>query len=329
MEQDAEGKWWMTYLYRDPEVVKRQQAIEKKEKIQLDEEERLTKLIEKQRKKALEEGVGAGEDGLGGGEDENAEIEKQMLDENAAPIKLAIEPMKTITKKDKKGFKPIVNPFDQGTVKSDSESEEERKVESKSINAREMDDYDGEDDKSTLRSAGSKRKRESGDEGREKGKQRAVSSFKGTLPSSTIVHSSSSSSSSHPSSSFSSSYRSSSSSSSSSSSDALEAIKRQQEIRRESENRRDYWLAEGIVVKVVHKDLGNGKYHRKKGVVQKVADKYIGTVKLFDIGAVLALDQQYLETVIPNIGGRYVTTKGDRESVCALEKIGHLRNEFC
>ncbi|PNF42688.1 DNA/RNA-binding protein KIN17 [Cryptotermes secundus] len=82
---------------------------------------------------------------------------------------------------------------------------------------------------------------------------------------------------------------------------ALGEIIKDEENKRERINRKDYWLVEGIVVKVMAKCLGD-KYHRKKGVVTGVPDKCVATVCMLDSGHKLKLDQEHLETVIPAIG---------------------------
>ena len=58
------------------------------------------------------------------------------------------------------------------------------------------------------------------------------------------------------------------------------------------------WLAKGIVVRILDKTIGDGKYYRKKGVVKKVVDRFGAKLKM-DGGEKLVLDQQALETVIP------------------------------
>lgn len=82
---------------------------------------------------------------------------------------------------------------------------------------------------------------------------------------------------------------------------ALDEIKEQQEKEKEEKNRKDYWLTEGIVVKVITKSIGE-EFYKQKGVVREVIDKYVAVVKLFESGKKLKLDQEHLETVIPAIG---------------------------
>lgn len=61
--------------------------------------------------------------------------------------------------------------------------------------------------------------------------------------------------------------------------------------------RKDYWLRTGIVVKVLNKKVGGGKYYKKKGRIRKVIERYVGEVKMLDTGDRLRVDQEDLETV--------------------------------
>ncbi|XP_050542524.1 DNA/RNA-binding protein KIN17 [Daktulosphaira vitifoliae] len=89
---------------------------------------------------------------------------------------------------------------------------------------------------------------------------------------------------------------------------ALEEII-QQETKKKNYMRKDYWLIENIVVKVITKTLGLD-YLGKKGVVIKVIDKYGCMVKLFEPKVKLKLDQNHVETVIPNVGGKVMIVNG-------------------
>ncbi|KAI4318914.1 hypothetical protein MLD38_032569 [Melastoma candidum] len=77
----------------------------------------------------------------------------------------------------------------------------------------------------------------------------------------------------------------------------------EEEKKKEKFNRKDYWLYEGIVVKVMSKALAGNGYYKQKGVVKKVIDKYIGEIEMIETKHVLRVDQEELETVIPQIGG--------------------------
>eukprot|EP01116_Phalansterium_solitarium_P022759 TRINITY_DN7635_c0_g1_i2.p3 TRINITY_DN7635_c0_g1~~TRINITY_DN7635_c0_g1_i2.p3 ORF type:complete len:184 (+),score=38.00 TRINITY_DN7635_c0_g1_i2:1102-1653(+) len=92
--------------------------------------------------------------------------------------------------------------------------------------------------------------------------------------------------------------------------DSLKEIMREEELKKERINRKPYWIAENIVVKVMNKGLADGKYYKQKGVVSKVIEKYIGVVKMIESRDVLKIDQDQLETVLPNIGGRVLILNG-------------------
>jgi len=82
------------------------------------------------------------------------------------------------------------------------------------------------------------------------------------------------------------------------------------------------WLQKGIVVKVVAKSLGE-KYYKKKGVVKELLeDGYVGLIVMNDTAAKLKLDQEHLETVIPQEGRDVVILSGKyRGEVAILRKI--------
>uniref|UniRef100_A0A8C2VFE9 DNA/RNA-binding protein KIN17 n=1 Tax=Chinchilla lanigera TaxID=34839 RepID=A0A8C2VFE9_CHILA len=86
-------------------------------------------------------------------------------------------------------------------------------------------------------------------------------------------------------------------------------------------SRTDYWLQPEIVVKIITKKLGE-KYHKKKGIVKEVIDKYTAVVKMIDSGDKLKLDQTHLETVIPAPGKRILVLNGGyRGNEGTLESI--------
>lgn len=100
---------------------------------------------------------------------------------------------------------------------------------------------------------------------------------------------------------------------------ALEAIIEDEETKKERRNRKDYWLVEGIVVKVVAKSLGD-KYYKKKGVVTEVPSKYVAAVSMLDSGHKLKLDQAHVETVIPAVGRPVLVVNGAYRGCSAILK---------
>ncbi|XP_012497630.1 PREDICTED: DNA/RNA-binding protein KIN17 [Propithecus coquereli] len=80
-------------------------------------------------------------------------------------------------------------------------------------------------------------------------------------------------------------------------------------------------IMEEIIVKIITKKLGD-KYHKKKGIVKEVIDKYTAVVKMIDSGDKLKLDQTHLETVIPAPGKRILVLNGGyRGNEGTLESI--------
>eukprot|EP01080_Neovahlkampfia_damariscottae_P002116 gene2116-1983_t len=101
----------------------------------------------------------------------------------------------------------------------------------------------------------------------------------------------------------------------------LTSIIQEEEKRKEKRNRRDYWLHEGIIVKIMSK-IESKKYYKKKGKVLKVIDNYVGEIEMSDSKDVLRIDQSDLETVIPKIGNEVMIVNGAyREEICTLESI--------
>lgn len=114
---------------------------------------------------------------------------------------------------------------------------------------------------------------------------------------------------------------------------ALDDLMKEQEKAKERNNRKDYWLCEGIIVKVMSKGLADKGYYKQKGTVKKVIDKYVGEIEMLDSKHVLRVDQEELETVIPQIGGLVRIVNGayrgsnarllsvDTENYCASVQI--------
>ncbi|KAL8225261.1 hypothetical protein R6Q57_017818 [Mikania cordata] len=84
---------------------------------------------------------------------------------------------------------------------------------------------------------------------------------------------------------------------------ALDELIKEEEKAKERINRKDYWLCEGIIVKIMSKDLADKGYYKQKGVIRKVIAKYVGEIEVLESKHKLRVDQEELETVIPQIGG--------------------------
>jgi DNA/RNA-binding protein KIN17 len=81
--------------------------------------------------------------------------------------------------------------------------------------------------------------------------------------------------------------------------------------------RLDYWLFEGIVVKVMAKELAAQGYYKAKGAVTRVIDRYVAEVELSDGGDVIRVDQAQLETVLPAPGGAVRVVRGAHRGALA------------
>ncbi|CAH8278210.1 unnamed protein product [Arabidopsis lyrata] len=109
---------------------------------------------------------------------------------------------------------------------------------------------------------------------------------------------------------------------------ALDELMKEEEKKKARMNRKDYWLFEGIIVKVMSKALAEKGYYKQKGVVKKVVDKYVGEIEMLDSKHVLRVDQVELETVLPQIGGIVKIVNGAyRRSNARL--LGLDTEKFC
>ena len=83
--------------------------------------------------------------------------------------------------------------------------------------------------------------------------------------------------------------------------DIMEEEKKEKKRREEADPlTENSWLRAGIVVKVVTRSLGD-KYYRKKGHVVEVIDDFAAMVQMHGGGRV-RLDQDHMETVVPQVG---------------------------
>mmetsp|Transcript_31568 Transcript_31568/g.122251 ORF Transcript_31568/g.122251 Transcript_31568/m.122251 type:complete len:390 (-) Transcript_31568:2317-3486(-) len=112
---------------------------------------------------------------------------------------------------------------------------------------------------------------------------------------------------------------------------ALDEIRQEQEKRNiaKQSKRYDNWLFEGISVKIVDKQLADGKFYKKKGEVVEVVDEFVAVVRPFDYEKVkLQIDQEGLETVIPKPGGEVLILNGyQRGNRGTLDEIDE--KNFC
>lgn len=88
------------------------------------------------------------------------------------------------------------------------------------------------------------------------------------------------------------------------------------------------WLCEGIIVKVMNQDLAGGKYYRKKGKVVRVRQQFAAEIRMVEGRDLIRLDQEMLETVIPNLGKPVMVVKGPFRGKAARMRTVDLEG-FC
>ena len=78
------------------------------------------------------------------------------------------------------------------------------------------------------------------------------------------------------------------------------------------DRRKEHWIREGIVVRIISKKLAKKSYYKQKGIILEVKDKFIATILLDgeDHGTSITVDQRDLETVIPKVGHEVLIVNG-------------------
>ena len=212
---ETEKGWFVTYIDRDPETIARQEAVAKKQKLDQDDQERVTNFIEKQVERAKE---------------------------TVKTVEVVYEEFKRENEDDK-----IKIQFCGKLKKEDRISEVLPSIIKKEEKTNETEDKCKQEEVKPLKREVKK----------EKVEKRKLS--------------------------------------------ALDDIMKEQEAKKEKFGRKDYWLTEGIVVKVITKSLGD-KYYKKKGFIKQLVDEYTCHITMLDTGHTLKMDQAHLETVIPAEG---------------------------
>jgi len=90
--------------------------------------------------------------------------------------------------------------------------------------------------------------------------------------------------------------------------------KSKEETKKEQKEKHECWLMPGIRVRIMSRSLGDGKYYKKKGVVNDVLDprKCTCTVSLDESRVYLdKVHQHQVDTALPKEGGSVVVVLGD------------------
>lgn len=234
---ETEKGWFVQYIDRDPETLKRMEQIKAKEKMELDDEERSAKFIQSQIERATAQGQ----------EVQQIEYTELKRDNEDEKVTLSLSGLNKKKEGDALPSSSKDNPLKKAAI------ENPFKKPSASVSS-------GKQENKTEKT-GQKRK------------------------------------------------------------SALDEIMEFEEKKKEKMNRKDYWLHEGIVVKIVTKKLGE-KYYKKKAVVKEVSDLYRAVIKMLDSGDKMRIDQSHLETVIPAQGKKVLIVNGAyRGEEAILESI--------
>jgi len=304
---ETEKGWFMAYIERDPAVIAKQEALAKKERMDKGDEYRQLKYFEKLNEAALERI-----------EDKDEEFNELKKDEGQKitftlfPKKEEKEEKTALTTSTSSSTSPESTSMDYIIIQSEQDSEEQTpmvnnlakpiKLESKTqensvfpITGTITKKEDKAAIKMELMPSGSKRH------------------WDDTEPKSNVSKINTGNKKQKKSS--------------------LDQIMEQEQNYKEKINRKDFWLTTGIIVKCMNKELADGKYYKKKGEVKKVIELYVAEIQVQDFGDIIQLDQNQLETVIPNIGGRVKIVNGayrgetgilqsiDVDHFCATVKI--------
>jgi len=283
VEETPKG-WYIQYINRDPEMLAQKEAMEKKEKHDLDDEERTFKLLEKRIEEAQQRQTQTTADST---ENEQGE-DNQVPVENAEPIKFFLAPRKPT---------PMLHSTTTTTTATITTDNQLLDIKTEPLpsplpSANDATDADVAIIEQQAKAENGTPKNIQPQQQKEIKKEIPVKFEFGVKETATP------------------------SSSSKSKVDrkrkltADEELMLEQELAKERRNRRDYWVTPGIVVKVMNKALANGKYYKLKGVVEEVISTYVAQIKMIESGDILRLDQSQLETVIPIIGGKMKIVNG-------------------
>jgi DNA/RNA-binding protein KIN17 len=87
---------------------------------------------------------------------------------------------------------------------------------------------------------------------------------------------------------------------------------------------KEKWIRKDILVRIISKKVAKGKYYKRKGVINRVYDKFTAEVEILDSapgkrdgGKILEIDQDRLETVVPKEGKKVMLLSGKNRGFLA------------
>ena len=97
---------------------------------------------------------------------------------------------------------------------------------------------------------------------------------------------------------------------------------KEEKMERKEKKEEEFWLTTNIVVRIVDKKFRGGKHYNEKVSVMDVYKKGECQILLNDGNLVDGVKQKYLETVVPQVGGKVLVLRGKRKGLkgTVLEK---------
>jgi len=98
--------------------------------------------------------------------------------------------------------------------------------------------------------------------------------------------------------------------------------------------RKKNWIRKDILVRIISKKFAKGKYYKRKAIINRVYDKFTAEVEILDSGPderdggdIVEVDQNDLETVVPNEGKKVMILNGRGRGMMAT--LLSADNEKC
>ncbi|CAH8608996.1 unnamed protein product [Dicrocoelium dendriticum] len=102
---------------------------------------------------------------------------------------------------------------------------------------------------------------------------------------------------------------------------ALDELMEKEEALKDKRNRKDYWMSEGLEVKLVYRKLPDG-IRLRHAVVEKMLDNYTAIVRVLKDGTRIKVDQDHVQTVIPPTSSTLLVVNGAyRGEYATLEEV--------
>ncbi|CAH8840222.1 unnamed protein product [Trichobilharzia szidati] len=107
---------------------------------------------------------------------------------------------------------------------------------------------------------------------------------------------------------------------------ALDELMEKEEAFKDKRNRRDYWMTEGIEVKLINRKLPDDLLWRHATVI-KMLDNYTAIVRTLECHTKIKVDQNHVQTVVPEPSSTVLVVNGAyRGEYATLEQVDKEKN---